>query len=107
METFRVERDNASIKHELEEIKVVSDEVLRAKVIFLFLRREVNVSVLNFGIFLLFIPKIYLGILSCCECLLYKYFRREHEISSLKCDLEDLGRAIDRNTLDKVGFEIC
>ena len=32
METFRVERDNASIKHELEEIKVVSDEVLRAKV---------------------------------------------------------------------------
>ena len=36
MKTFRVERDNASIKHELEEIKVVSDEVLRAKVIFLF-----------------------------------------------------------------------
>ena len=30
--SFRVERDNASIKHELEEIKVVSDEVLRAKV---------------------------------------------------------------------------
>mgnify|MGYP001190092110 CR=1 FL=1 len=45
MKTFRVERDNASIKHELEEIKVVSDEVLRAKVIFFFLRREVNVSV--------------------------------------------------------------
>ena len=38
METFRVERDNASIKHELEEIKVVSDEVLRAKVILMFLR---------------------------------------------------------------------
>ena len=28
----RVEKDNASIKHELEEIKVISDEVLRAKV---------------------------------------------------------------------------
>ena len=40
MKTFRVERDNASIKHELEEIKVVSDEVLRAKVILMFLRNE-------------------------------------------------------------------
>ena len=29
---FRTEKDNVSIKHEIEEIKVVSDEVTRAKV---------------------------------------------------------------------------
>ena len=31
---YRVEKDNASIKHEIQEIKVISDEVLRAKVQF-------------------------------------------------------------------------
>ena len=29
----RVEKDNANIKHEIEEIKVISDEVSRAKVL--------------------------------------------------------------------------
>ena len=29
---FRTEKDNVSIKHEIEEIKIVSDEVTRAKV---------------------------------------------------------------------------
>ena len=29
---FSTEKDNASIKHEIEEIKIVSDEVTRAKV---------------------------------------------------------------------------
>ena len=28
----RVEKDNVNIKHEIEEIKVISDEVTRAKV---------------------------------------------------------------------------
>lgn len=54
-----------------------------------------------------FLPFHFLDSRCCCECLLYKYFRREHEISSLKCDLEDLSRAIDRITLEKVGLCIC
>jgi len=29
---FRVEKDNINIKHEIEEIKVLTDEVTRAKV---------------------------------------------------------------------------
>ena len=29
----RVEKDNVSIKHEIEEIKVITDEVTRAKVL--------------------------------------------------------------------------
>ena len=29
---FRTEKDNVSIKHEIEEIKIVADEVTRAKV---------------------------------------------------------------------------
>ena len=39
---FRTEKDNVSIKHEIEEIKIVSDEVTRAKV----------KDFPNFGIFL-------------------------------------------------------
>ena len=32
MQFYRVEKDNTNIKHEIEELKVISDEVLRAKV---------------------------------------------------------------------------
>lgn len=54
--SFRVERDNASIKHELEEIKVVSDEVLRAKVFSC--SWEMNVSVFVVEVFLLSMSKL-------------------------------------------------